>query len=618
MQIGYSRAVPELQASTQTSAALAWEAVDGGGHVAAISIASPDATGLRAGVRIYSLPAQARIRVFRAGDAVDLELSGQDILDIVARNVAGGDIGESAHTWWSPLVDGEELVIEIELPAGVATNDVQLGIPTVSHLYRSVRTTTDIGTSLSCNLDARCYASSWDSQSQATAHMLFTEYGSSYVCTGTLLSDRDTTTSIPYFLSANHCISTQTAASTLQTYWFFYATSCGSRTANPDYKVLRGGATLLYQSSTTDTSFMRLKDTPPTGAVYSGWLSTLVGTNVLVAGIHHPQGDLQKISFGRISNYESCVTSWGSEVFYCNTASAQTANYLSVSWYQGLIEGGSSGSGLFLSDGKYLVGTLYGSAASTCSRAADTTYGRFDVAFARALYTYLDNAPAQVYQLSVSTSGSGSGTVTASGIACGSDCTESYAGGTSVTLTAAAASGSKFAGWSGACSGTAATCTVSMNAQMAVTASFSLAEQMTLRDAIYLYNKPVYSNSLKMIAGYHCDVFQLLLDVKSGYTDITMYAGQSYDYPDRIVDTAAMFAYSLFNQAEYKVFGLQRNTEGIDEQIGTATFFGYCYSTQPDAKVLYYDEKTQVCSDSAGAPLDCSGLGVLARKPLKR
>jgi hypothetical protein len=62
--------------------------------------------------------------------------------------------------------------------------------------------------------------------------------------------------------------------------------------------------------------------------------------------------------------------------------------------------------------------------------------------------------------------------VTGTNINCGSTCSASYASGTSVTLTAIAASGSTFAGWSGACTGTA-TCTVSMNAARTVTATFN-------------------------------------------------------------------------------------------------------------------------------------------------
>jgi photosystem II stability/assembly factor-like uncharacterized protein/preprotein translocase subunit YajC len=79
------------------------------------------------------------------------------------------------------------------------------------------------------------------------------------------------------------------------------------------------------------------------------------------------------------------------------------------------------------------------------------------------------------YTLTVVKSGTGSGTVTSSpsGIDCGSDCSESYDQGTSVTLTAAPAAGSTFGGWSGACSGTG-TCAVTMNAAKSVTATFNL------------------------------------------------------------------------------------------------------------------------------------------------
>jgi subtilisin family serine protease len=77
--------------------------------------------------------------------------------------------------------------------------------------------------------------------------------------------------------------------------------------------------------------------------------------------------------------------------------------------------------------------------------------------------------------LTVTKSGTGSGTVTSSpaGIDCGSDCTESYNVGTSVTLTAAASNDSTFTGWSGACTGTGA-CTVSMSETKSVTATFVL------------------------------------------------------------------------------------------------------------------------------------------------
>ncbi|MDP4027494.1 MAG: DUF4214 domain-containing protein [Gallionella sp.] len=75
--------------------------------------------------------------------------------------------------------------------------------------------------------------------------------------------------------------------------------------------------------------------------------------------------------------------------------------------------------------------------------------------------------------LNIAKSGTGTGTVTSnpSGITCGSDCSESYAAGTTVTLAATPATGSYFAGWSGDCSGIGS-CVVTMDAARNVTATF--------------------------------------------------------------------------------------------------------------------------------------------------
>jgi uncharacterized repeat protein (TIGR02543 family) len=77
------------------------------------------------------------------------------------------------------------------------------------------------------------------------------------------------------------------------------------------------------------------------------------------------------------------------------------------------------------------------------------------------------------YTLGVTRSGTGSGTVTGGGISCGGVCSASIASGTSVTLTATAASGSTFAGWTGPCNGTASTCAFSMTGAQSVTATFT-------------------------------------------------------------------------------------------------------------------------------------------------
>jgi len=78
-----------------------------------------------------------------------------------------------------------------------------------------------------------------------------------------------------------------------------------------------------------------------------------------------------------------------------------------------------------------------------------------------------------IRRLTVAVSGAGAVTSDPAGIACGSDCSENYAAGTSVTLTVTPSPGSAFLGWSGSgCSGTG-TCSLTLNADTTVTAAFT-------------------------------------------------------------------------------------------------------------------------------------------------
>lgn len=85
-----------------------------------------------------------------------------------------------------------------------------------------------------------------------------------------------------------------------------------------------------------------------------------------------------------------------------------------------------------------------------------------------------DEEPTPEFALTVSKTGTGSGTITSSpaGIDCGATCSAKYEEGTEVTLTATPASGSTFAGWSGACTGPEA-CKVTISEARAVTATFT-------------------------------------------------------------------------------------------------------------------------------------------------
>jgi hypothetical protein len=78
-----------------------------------------------------------------------------------------------------------------------------------------------------------------------------------------------------------------------------------------------------------------------------------------------------------------------------------------------------------------------------------------------------------IFTLATSTTGSGSVTGNQGGIACPGNCSAKLAPGTSVTLTATPQAGKSFLGWSGGCTGTTPTCTLTLADDTKVQASFS-------------------------------------------------------------------------------------------------------------------------------------------------
>ncbi|MFI8618237.1 trypsin-like peptidase domain-containing protein [Acidovorax sp. NPDC077693] len=391
-KVGAARDVGATRDAAQTLKQLQWKASANGGQVAAISFTAQGAHGLRLGVVVKQLPGSAQLRVYsqaRAGTV--FQTSGQDILQRIQRNAQAGDTTLDGQTWWTPDLGSDEATLEVELPPGTPASAVDIAVPRVSHIFENLSIPTDeelsikINESASCQLDASCYES-YASQRNAVARMLFTSGADTFACTGTLLNDNKSS-GTPYFLSANHCISSQTVASTLQTDWFYRAPACNSRTLSSTTAKRVNGATLLYASNSTDTALLRLNDAPPAGAFFAGWDASTQAIGASVVGLHHPQGDLLKISFGTLNSLSNC-TSTSSTQFQC---SGTAGNFYRVNWSQGTTEGGSSGSALF-KGGTHVIGTLYGGSASCLSTASPEFYGRFDVAYNAALKNWL--APA--------------------------------------------------------------------------------------------------------------------------------------------------------------------------------------------------------------------------------
>jgi hypothetical protein len=365
-QVGFRRSISLDDANQVAAARLQWKPI-GSGTVAAFSITSPDAAALRVAVEFRSLPNGTEIRFFSLGP--DRRVYGPFVsMDIRAAEVNHGAGGPSV--FWSPVIEGDTAGVEIFVPAAGRQEDVGYTLRAVSHLVASP---TDKEAFLDkasgfCEVNVACYSTSWGSTANAVAKILFTVDGSTYLCTGTLLTDTDPSTYRPYFLTANHCVSTSSAASTVNSWWFYQSTCSGTKGSA---RQLYRGATLLATSASNDFTFLVLNDPTPAGATLAGWTTVDPVGGASAAGIHHPVGDVKKISFGTVDGISSLGylgSILGSGPFH------------RTSWTQGVTEPGSSGSALF-NAAQQVVGQLYGGYSSCFDPAAPDYYGRFSLTY---------------------------------------------------------------------------------------------------------------------------------------------------------------------------------------------------------------------------------------------
>ena len=390
-QVGAARDVAATKTAAQTQAQLQWRPTANGGMVSAISFSAEGAYGLRLGVVVRQLPPATQLRVYsQSQPGTVFQIAGQEVLQRIARNAQAGDTTLDGQTWWTPDLGTDEVTLEVEVPPGAPVAAVDIAIPRVSHIFENLALPTEsefsastkINESAGCELDASCY-DAYASQRNAVARMIFTSGGSTFACTGTLINDTQNS-GTPYFLTANHCISTQAAASSLQTDWFYRSSACNTRTLSSSTTKRLNGAALLYASDSTDTALLRLNDAPPAGAVFAGWDASAPTSGMSVVGLHHPRADMLKASFGTVTSQAACVST-GETSFQC---SGTSGNFHRVAWSQGITEGGSSGSALF-KNGTQIIGTLYGGSASCAAVSSPEFYGRFDVAYNAALKNWL-------------------------------------------------------------------------------------------------------------------------------------------------------------------------------------------------------------------------------------
>ena len=391
LAIGVERRV-DADTTLTAASGLAWAAV-AGGFAAQAAVTSPQAGAMRLAIQLAGVPAD-----------VEMVFFGSDAPSRLIGPVRVGAIADRTLAWWSPLTDGATQTVEFFVPGTRDPRALGLRIAAASHIFTTAasgfaKRVSEIGGAGSCNVDVKCspLAASppFLDARNAVAQMVFNDGGFTGLCTGSLLNDADPSTQVPWFYGANHCFENeqlpyktpaqmQVVASSLNTLWFFEATACGS-ISTPAYSQLVGGATLIYNNPGADVLFLRLNNAPPAGAFFAGWDANAVPPGAAIVVMHHPKGDLKKVSQGSVLRYTTPQPP---------LLGGPTTPFSEVSYTSGTTEGGSSGAGLFTFNGsQYLLrGALYGGGAYCSFPNESDWYSQFDKVYA-ALAPYLGATP---------------------------------------------------------------------------------------------------------------------------------------------------------------------------------------------------------------------------------
>lgn len=321
----------------------------GSESVWAATITSPGAVAIRVRLENVRIPNRAELYFLNdAGEAYG-PYTG------TGRNQTGA--------FWSDPVMGDSGTV---LLRGADLAHASLRITKVAHVAIDFAgPASDGGIASFCTYNASCIENNScidepavNDAEWAVAKMRWIDGAYIYICSGGLIADTDPDTQIPYFLTANHCISSDTTASNLVAYFQFTlpcgSTACtGSFNAAPSPRTV--GATVVATGMWGDFTLLQLSQTPPAGSIYLGWNSTPIAytDGADLHRVSHPMGAPQAYSHHQVDAFTGTCGGWprGAWIYSQDIL--------------GATEGGSSGSPVVNAAGE-VVGQLSGCCGYHC------------------------------------------------------------------------------------------------------------------------------------------------------------------------------------------------------------------------------------------------------------
>ncbi len=262
---------------------------------------------------------------------------------------------------------GDVLTVQFEVVAGTQANGFT--ISEVNHDYAGILKDGErrpLGRAAgSCNVDVNCDMTEvWDDAKDAVCRIIV---NGREICTGVLLNNT-AEDERPFILSAAHCYDRPEYAETSVFTFNYESPYCAPLDGDPSNSV--AGAEMKAFSDNLDFSLVELSLIPPPDyrPFFSGW-NRSGSLPDSTTSIHHPQGDIKKVS-----------TDLDPPLIADFTSDYTPSGFLKVvRWDTGVTEQGSSGGPLFNPSGN-VIGSLTGGSA-TCNNPVNDYFARFDMAW---------------------------------------------------------------------------------------------------------------------------------------------------------------------------------------------------------------------------------------------
>ncbi len=273
------------------------------------------------------------------------------------------------------FVKGDKVTLEYYQPESVQ-EEARINISELAYAYRFINYTFDgEREAWWCMIDVACpEGDGWENQIDGVARISIKIGYNYYWCSGSLINNTDNDRK-NYFLTASHCGGSANAGDLSQ--WIFYfnyqATTCGGSGGGSNSKT---GCVLKAKDPSqadagSDFYLVEINGSIPGfyGVFYNGWNRTDdnsdAGNGV---GIHHPAGDIKKIS-----TYDTPLQSstfWNGLPTHWKLFWAETENGKSI------MQGGSSGSPVFDSNGLIMGDLTGGYTSNSCTNPSPAFYGK--------------------------------------------------------------------------------------------------------------------------------------------------------------------------------------------------------------------------------------------------